>query len=42
MFYIIRINTPFFINLRDFNSLNYYYNNFTNKVVTSILIVLIV
>ena len=42
VFYIIHTNTPFFISLRDLNSLGCYYNNFTNKVVTPILIVLVV
>ena len=42
MFYIIRTNTLFFISLQDLNSLECYYNNFINKVVTPILIVLVV
>ena len=42
MFYIIYTDTPFFINLQDLDFLNYYYNNFTNKVVTPILTVLVV
>ena len=42
MFYIIYTDTPFLINLQDLNSLNYYYNNFINKVVTPILTVLVV
>ena len=42
VFYIMYTNTPFFISLRDLNFLGYYYNNFTNKVVTPILIVLVV
>jgi len=39
VFYIICTNTPFLISLRDLNSLGYYYNNLTNKVVTPTLIV---
>ena len=42
IFYIIYTDTPFFINLQNLNSLNYYYNNFINKVVTPILTVLVV
>ena len=42
VFYIIYTDTPFFINLQDLDFLNYYYNNFTNKVVTPILTVLVV
>ena len=42
VFYIIYTDTPFFISLQDLNSLSYYYNNFTNKVVTPILTVLII
>jgi len=37
VFYIIRANTLFLISLQDLNSLGYYYNNLTNKVVTPIL-----
>jgi len=39
VFYVIRANTPFFISLRDLDSLGYYYNNLTNKVVTPTLTV---
>ena len=42
VFYIIYTDTPFLISLQDLDSLSYYYNNFTNKVVTPILIVLVV
>jgi len=42
MFYIICANTLFLISLQDLNSLDYYYNNLTNKVVTPILIVPVV
>ena len=42
VFYIMYTDTLFFINLRDLNSLNCYYNNLTNKVVTPILTVLVV
>jgi hypothetical protein len=42
VFYIIYANTPFLISLQDLDSLGYYYNNFTNKVVTPISIVLVV
>ena len=41
VFYIIYTNTPFLISLQDLNSLNYYYNNLTDKVITPILIVLV-
>jgi len=42
VFHVVRANTPFLISLRDLNSLGYYYNNLTNKVVTPTSIVLVV
>ena len=39
VFHVVYTNTPFLINLQDLNSLNYYYNNLTNKVITFILTV---
>ena len=41
VFYIICADTPFLINLQDLDFLGCYYNNFTNEVVTPILIVLV-
>jgi len=41
VFYVIYANTLFLISLRDLNSLDYYYNNLTNKVVTPTLTVLV-
>ena len=41
VFYIIYTNTPFFISLRDLDSLNCYYNNFINEVVTPISIIIL-
>jgi len=39
VFYIICANTLFLISLQDLDSLGYYYNNLTNKVVTPTLTV---